>query len=125
MKTMWETWVIAGLILVLIVVFVEMRVKINNGREELALRDLNIASLKECLSDRQVKVEFMLRELNKVFEANHFSKKTWLSGVLNTLEWINTGEDEKFAGWVLAKKNINRRERKEAKNVTNTSGHNN
>jgi hypothetical protein len=118
---MWETWVIVGLIIALSIVFLSMRWRIQDRDDKIALRDLNISSLKECLSDRQVKVEFMLRELNKVFEANHYSKKTWLMGVLNTLEWCNTGEDEKFSGWVLAKKNVNR---KEKKNVTNTSVNN-
>jgi hypothetical protein len=63
--------------------------------------------------ERRVKVEFMLRELDEVFKENDYKKKTYLCGILDTLAWVNGDkQDDNFQGWVLAKKNVNRKEKK-------------
>ena len=73
-------------------------------------KDIQIRELTYRINKKQVKVEFMLWELNEVYRTKDFKKATFLLGIIDTLEWFNGDRmDEQFTGWVLAKKNVNKK----------------
>ncbi len=61
--------------------------------------------LRMAQDDRKVKVEFMHRELSKLFKDGNYKKKVYRCGILDCLEnELGTKPYTQFWGWVMAQK---------------------
>jgi hypothetical protein len=74
----------------------KLRVKIKSN--EIIQNTLDLDGMK-----RQAKMEFMIRELNKVYEGS--KQRTYCLGNIDALKWaVGLTPDDQYWGWVMARK---------------------